>query len=123
MEILGVSWIGIRTERFQEIVSFFRQVGLTPRIEESDFVMFKLPDGDQIEVFGPAVTSHAHFTTGPVAGFRVADVATARAELKAAGAKLIGPIHSEGGSAWQHFQGPDGNIYEINGNLLGSLTT
>ena len=85
--------------------------------------MFNLRDGDQIEVFGPAVTSHAHFTTGPVAGFRVPNVATARAELEAAGAKLIGSIHSDGGTAWQHFQGPDGNIYEINGSVSGSVTT
>ena len=80
MEILGVSWIGIRTERFQEIVSVFGELGLTPRIEEPDSVMFKLPDGDQIEVFAPTVMSHAHFTTGPVAGFGVPHVATARTE-------------------------------------------
>ncbi len=114
MQILGVSWIGIRSERFEEMVSFLRRLGLTPRIEEPDFVMFKLPDGDQIEVFGPAIKSHAHFSTGPVAGFLVEDVASARAELEAAGAELIGPVRGGGANVWQHFRGPDGNVYEIN---------
>jgi predicted enzyme related to lactoylglutathione lyase len=114
MQILGISWIGIRSERFDEMISFFRRLGLTPQIEEPDFAMFKLPDGDQIEVFGPADKSHAHFSTGPVAGFLVEDVASARAELEAAGAELIGPVQRGGASVWQHFRGPDGNVYEIN---------
>jgi predicted enzyme related to lactoylglutathione lyase len=117
MQIQGVSWVGIRTEQFEEVVGFFRRLGLAPCIEARDFVMFKLPDGDQIEVFGPSMTSHAHFVTGPVVGFRVPDVVTTRAELEAAGAELIGRVHREGGSAWQHFRGPDGNIYEINSSL------
>jgi hypothetical protein len=114
MQILGVSWIGIRSERFEGMKSFLRRLGLTPQIDEPDFVMFKLPDGDQIEVFGPAKESHAHFSTGPVAGFLVADMEGVRAELEAAGAELIGPVQSDGTSAWQHFRGPDGNVYEIN---------
>ena len=114
MQILGVSWIGIRSERFEEMVSFLRRLGLTPRIEEPDFVMFQLPDGDQIEVFGPSIKSHSHFSTGPVAGFLVEDVASARAELEAAGAELIGPVRGSGANVWQHFRGPDGIVYEIN---------
>ncbi|HEY0492205.1 MAG TPA: VOC family protein, partial [Candidatus Dormibacteraeota bacterium] len=76
--------------------------------------MFKLADGDQIEVFGPANKSHAHFNTGPVAGFLVEDVASATAELEAAGAELIGPVQRGGANVWQHFRGPDGNVYAIN---------
>jgi len=114
MQILGVSWIGIRSERFEEMVSFLRRLGLTPRIEEPDFVMFKLPDGDQIEVFGPAIKSHSHFRTGPVPGFLVEEVTSATAELEAAGAELIGPIRGGGANVWQHFRGPDGSVYEIN---------
>lgn len=115
MQIEGVSWVGIRTERFDELVSFLRHLGLRPQVEKRDFVKFRLPDGDEVEVFGPAMASHSHFTTGPVAGFMVGDVASARDELQAAGAELIGPIQREGAEAWQHFRGPDGNIYEING--------
>ena len=115
MKIQGVSWIGIRSERFGQLVSFFKTVGLVPRLEEPGFVMFQLPDGDRIEIFGPTMASHAHFTTGPVAGFSVEDVDAARDELMAAGAELLGPLQREGSDAWQHFRGPDGNIYEING--------
>ena len=114
MQILGVSWIGIRTERFEEMMSFFRRLSLNPEIEEPDFAMFKLPDGDQIELFGPADKSHSHFSTGPVAGFLVEDLASARAELEAAGAELIGPVQRGGANVWQHFRGPDGSVYEIN---------
>ena len=114
MRILGVSWIGIRSERFEEMLLFFRGLGLTPQIEEPDFAMFRLPDGDQIEIFGPTIESHAHFSTGPVAGFLVDNVEGVRAELEAAGADLIGPVQTDGANAWQHFRGPDGNVYEIN---------
>lgn len=109
-----MSWIGIRTERFDELVVFFNRLGLSPDIEADGFAMFKLPDEDQIEVFARGLDSHAHFTTGPVAGFLVEDIASASKELEQAGAELIGPIQSAGGNAWQHFRAPDGNVYEIN---------
>jgi hypothetical protein len=118
MRLLGVSWIGIRTERFGEMVAFFTRLGLSPLIEEPDFAMFQLGDGDQVEVFGPAVESQAHFTTGPVAGFRVEDIVAATKELEAAGAVLLGTLRREGRSAWQHFRGPDGNVYEINQQIV-----
>jgi len=58
--------------------------------------------------------THEHFTTGPVAGFLVEDVEGARAELEKAGISFIGPVHRyDEHSAWSHFVGPDGNVYEI----------
>ncbi|MGH2556045.1 MAG: VOC family protein [Actinomycetota bacterium] len=69
--------------------------------------------GDKIEVFGPEDPDHDFMTTGPVVGFGVADVDSARAELEDAGVEVIGPTHGEGNYRWAHFRGPDGNIYEI----------
>lgn len=54
------------------------------------------------------------FTTGPIPGFEVDDVVSARAEMEAAGIKFIGPIR--GGpprNTWSHYYAADGNIYFI----------
>jgi len=49
------------------------------------------------------------FDTGPVIGFAARDLPAAVAELQAAGIELLG----EAGPTWQHFRGPDGNVYEL----------
>ncbi|HZA85533.1 MAG TPA: VOC family protein, partial [Acidimicrobiales bacterium] len=56
---------------------------------------------------------HRHFTTGPVVGFAVDDIESARAELEASGIDVLGPIQRGGGLAWLHFRGADGNIWEL----------
>ena len=34
--------------------------------------------------------------------------------MEAAGVEFIGPVHTgEAGTAWSHFRGPDGKVYEI----------
>src|ERR1700738_4820844 len=43
------------------------------------------------------------YTTGPVPAFLVEDVASARAELEAARAELIGTVQRGGANVWQHF--------------------
>jgi hypothetical protein len=65
MRFHGISWIDIRTERYSQMVAFFKQLGLISRIDERDFAMFKLLDGDQIEIFGPGMRTHSYFTQDP----------------------------------------------------------
>ncbi len=60
-------------------------------------------------MFGEGHPGKGHFETGPVAGFAVRDLPVAVAELRKAGVELLG----EPGPAWQHFRGPDGNVYEL----------
>jgi hypothetical protein len=82
--------------------------------EEPDFAVFRLPNGDSVEVFGPGDRKHEHFDTGPVVGFLVVDVVEARADLESAGITFAGPVHeAEDGGSWSPFTGPDGNVYEI----------
>lgn len=50
-----------------------------------------------------------HFSSGPVGGFAVRDLAAAVDELSRAGVELLG----KPGPTWQHFRGPDGNAYEL----------
>lgn len=112
--ISGLVWLGTRTQRFAELVAFYRAAfDIEPAIEDTDFAVFRLPDGSTVEVFGPSDTEHRHFDTGPVAGFEVEDVEPARAALEAAGAQFIGPTQTADGFAWAHFRAPDGNVYEI----------
>lgn len=84
-------------------------LGLRPVHTEPDFWVFALPDGRHVEVFGHGYPGKAHFDSGPVVGFAVADLPTAVAELRAAGIELLG----EAGPTWQQFRGPDGNVYEL----------
>jgi predicted enzyme related to lactoylglutathione lyase len=117
VEVKGLAWLGTRTRKFEDTIRFFRDtLGLRAEHEEPDFVVFRLPNGDKVEVFGPGDRDHTHFETGPVVGFLVDDVEEARARLEAAGISFIGPVQrSEDGGTWSHFVGPDGNVYELTG--------
>jgi catechol 2,3-dioxygenase-like lactoylglutathione lyase family enzyme len=116
MNVKGIAWLGSPTDRYDEMRRFAVDVlGLRPRIDQTDFAVFDLPDGDVFEIFGPRALADEHqFMRGPVAGFLVDDVAAARAEMETKGVLFIGPLHGsseEGG--WSHFFGPDGHVYEI----------
>jgi predicted enzyme related to lactoylglutathione lyase len=117
MEVQRLSWLGIRTEKFEKMTDFLEQaLGLRKEIVEAGRVMFRLPIGDPVDVFDAGDERYLHFTTGPVVGFLVDDVEAARAELKAAGGQLIGPVHRGNGFMWAHFRAPDGNLYELQGS-------
>ena len=114
--VKGLVWVGTRTEHYEEMVEFYRDaLGLPLEHEEGEFASFRLPDGSKAEVFGASDTEHTHFNRGPVAGFLVDDVESARGVLEAKGIEFIGPVHewAPTGEAWSHFRAPDGNVYEI----------
>jgi catechol 2,3-dioxygenase-like lactoylglutathione lyase family enzyme len=115
VDIIKLAWVGTRTENAEPTVAFFRDVlGLRLELDQPGFWMLKLPDGGKVEVFGPDTDINRHFTTGPVAGFLVDDVASATAELRSARVEIVfGPVEDEHGNAWVHFRAPDGNIYEF----------
>ena len=115
MKVTGLSWLGSRTADNTAMVSFLKDVlGLMPEVEESDFAVFRLENGDTIEIFASDDEYHQHFTTGPVVGFRVTDVPTAQAEMEDAGIEFFGrPESAPDGYSWSHFRAPDGNVYEI----------
>ena len=110
VEIKGLGWCGTRTDRAAELAHFYLHVlGLSLVHSEADFWVFELPDGRHVEVFGLSYPGQEHFSTGPVTGFAVSDLPAATEELRQAGIELLG----EPGPTWQHFRGPDGNIYEL----------
>jgi catechol 2,3-dioxygenase-like lactoylglutathione lyase family enzyme len=115
MRIMKLAWVGTRTGNAESTVAFFRDVlGLSPEDDGPDFWKLKLPDGSNVEVFGPDSPINRHFTTGPVVGFLVDDVLGATAELRSAGVEiLLEPESDDSGNAWVHFRAPDGNVYEF----------
>ena len=110
MEVTGLGWSGTRTDRAEDLAGFYQDVlGLRLVHREPHFWVFELPDGNHVEVFGQQYPGKEHFTTAPVVGFTVTDLPQAVAELREAGIELLG----EAGPSWQHFRGPDGNVYEL----------
>ena len=121
MKVKGLAWAGIRTAKYEAMVRLFREgLGLELAHEDHEFAGLMLPNGDKVEVFGLSDEEHTHFDSGPVVGFLVDDVVAARAQLEALGmVAFIGPVQSwPGGTAWQHFRAPDGNVYELVGPAL-----
>ena len=55
MKVLSISWLGVKTAQFDRTREFLSQVmGLTISYENTDFAVLELPDGDKLELFGPA---------------------------------------------------------------------
>ena len=97
------------------MVKLFRDtLGLELTHTEEEFAVLRTGDGDQVEIFGPNWKYNKHFSSSPVVGFSVDDMKEARDRLRKSGLELIGDVKKgEKGYAWQHFRGPDGNIYEL----------
>lgn len=115
MQVKRIGWLGTRTERAAEMITFLQTVlGLQVASEEEGFVALRLPNGDHVEVFRPDAPGRDYFTTGPVAGFVVEDIEAAYAALQAAGVELLSPLNSwADGQRSVHFRAPDGNVYEL----------
>ena len=114
MDVKGLTWLGLRTDRFDEMVALFRDVmGMKPIRDEAQIAGFQMSDGTQVELYRPEEKFHSFFTTGPVVAFRVDNVDAARATMEAAGIEFIGPIQRAGKTSWNHFRAPDGSIFEI----------
>ncbi len=114
MKLEGLGWLGVRTERFEETVALYRDVmGLRPYAEDAESARFRLDNGTEIHVYGPADEFHEFFGAAPVVGFLVDDVERVRAEMEAAGIRFIGETQHNEVESWNHFAGPDRNVYEI----------
>jgi hypothetical protein len=114
MKVKGIVWLGTRTDHFEQMADFCRDVmGLSQTSMEPGFAVFEMPNGDQFELFGPQQSVN-RFMTHPVAGFLVDDIIAARAEMEEKGIEFIGPIHGDSDDyKWTHFRAPDGFVYEL----------
>jgi catechol 2,3-dioxygenase-like lactoylglutathione lyase family enzyme len=119
VESLG--FLGVRTDAFDETVALYRDaLGMTPIHTAPGAAWFRAGDGSQLHVYGPAEDDHVFFGSAPVVGLVVKDFDAARAALVAAGIAFIGEPQRDGRTAWNHYRGPDGNVYEIMGPDRGA---
>jgi catechol 2,3-dioxygenase-like lactoylglutathione lyase family enzyme len=121
MKVLNVRWVGIRTDRYDEMVGFLRDVlGLRVNFEEPTTIELETTEGDEIQVMAPGDPYYEFFgehARGPVPLFEVDDVHAARRELEAAGVELIGATERDSTWEWIHVRAPDGNLYELASRL------
>ena len=120
MEVKGIRWLGIGTDRVSLMRSFATEVlGLRVVGEDTEhFVELAMGDGAKLELFGSAARADSPwlFESNPVvAGFLVDDIEAARDELaRTPDVELLGELQVlPGGYAWQHFRAPDGHVYEL----------
>lgn len=111
----GISWLGVKTKKFEEMKNFYQNMlGLSMAFESKGFCAFKADNGDTFEIFNEEVNEYPHFTSAPVAGFQVDDIYIVKENMERDGIEFIGDV---GGnperSLWAHFRGPDENMYEL----------
>lgn len=128
VHIRRISFVGARTERFEAMADFARDVlGLAPRYRDDGWAVFQLESGDRdfFEVYRPG--HYDERLMPPEAGglmisFEVDDLEAARAELIAAGAEIVADIlwaaeafgdPQYEGFGWFFFRAPDGIIYAM----------
>ena len=88
----GLSWIGTRTDRPEQMSQLFADVLGIPVVQRTaDHPLHAVADGgNQIEVVTGTDPGHRQFASGPVPGVLVDDVHASVARLRAAGGELLG---------------------------------
>jgi catechol 2,3-dioxygenase-like lactoylglutathione lyase family enzyme len=121
MEVRNVRWVGIRTDRYEAMVGFLRDVlGLRVNFEEPTTIEFTTSEGDEVQVMAPGDPYYEFFgeqANGPVPLFEVDNVHTARREFEAAGVEVVGATERDSCWEWIHVRAPDGNLYEFASRL------
>ena len=121
MEVRNVRWVGIRTDNYEAMVGFLRDIlGLGVNFEEPTTVEFTTSEGDRIQVMAPGDPYYDFFgehANGPVPLFEVDDVLAARRELEVAGIEVVGSTEHDSTWEWIHVCAPDGNLYEFASRL------
>ncbi len=112
----GVGFVGFRTDRFDEMVTLFRdRIGLPVIREAPGATWFRLGADAELHVYADTDPDHVFFTTGPVVGLRVEDLDAIRAALEADGLEMLTDVERTAAAAWCHFRAPDGTVLEIIG--------
>jgi hypothetical protein len=115
-----LGFLGVRVAdraQFEATVAVYRDLlGLVPfRNVRGRLAWFRLADGTEVHVYGPADKDHVAFGDRPCVGLVVDDVDSTRARLEAAGIEFLWETQRGGGAAWAHYRGPDGGLYELVG--------
>ncbi len=113
MRVKGLAWVGIQTDRFEDMQAMLAAVlGVPPPVQEEGFALWSLPNGDLVELF--ANGTKPTFGMAPVVGFQVDDLEAARKDAERAGAVVVGGYGpNDDGYASLHLRAPDGTIFEL----------
>jgi len=113
VKVRGIVWLGVQTDRFDEMATLLRALtGVAPPVEEPALNLWRLPNGDLIELFADG--TKPTFGAAPVVGFLVDDLEASRRDIEAAGATIVGGYGpNDDGYQSIHFRAPDGNVYEL----------
>ncbi|HEY4754148.1 MAG TPA: VOC family protein [Candidatus Limnocylindrales bacterium] len=128
MKISRVTFVGVKTERFDDMADFTRDVlGLEFRRRDGGWAVHRFGSQGQdfFEVFRPGQYDERLLPAeaGPLTiGLEVDDLVAARAELVAAGVEIVADITwaaellgnpNLAGFGWLFFRAPDGNLYAL----------
>ena len=118
--VQGLGFLGVRIEdrsAFDKAVSLYRDTLQLPlfRFEPWRLAWFRLGDGTELHVYGPEDTDHIVFGDRPCVGLLVDDVDATRDTMESAGVEFLWETQRDTGSAWAHYRGPDGAVYELIG--------
>jgi catechol 2,3-dioxygenase-like lactoylglutathione lyase family enzyme len=115
VEIKGFRWMGVACEDINAMTAFCGDVlgmKVLKKGAGGAFIEYELPSGQRFEVFGPRSRSY-RLHSAPVLAFEVADIDSARRELKAAGIELLTRTNKRARDAyWFYFRAPDDFVYE-----------
>ncbi len=117
MEILSIRWTAVLVEEFEKSVRFFQEVMGFPLDlydEARQFAFFWWEEEQQaFEVYGLDAEVPDEMNCA-VAGFQVANLHSARAELEGLGIEFLGETTiTPNGSGWAYFIGPDDFVYQV----------
>lgn len=125
MEIKGIAWLGSRTKKFDEMVTFCSEkLGLKQVLTKEGMVVFLMPNGDVFEIMAPQIdVSQPELVEleCPKAEFLVEDVHLARQDMEALGIEFVGPVHVAQKHAWTNFRAPDGHLYGLTDDRMPGL--
>lgn len=111
--VLGISWVGIGSDRYDETLHLFRDVlGLQVTDGAERQALLTVAPGQMMEIFGHDGPGKSR-NTPPAIGLEVDDFAAACAALKAAEVELEGDPGEWEGHRWQYFRTPDGYLFSI----------
>ena len=128
MQIRRISFVGVKTERFDAMADFARDVlGLAPGHRDDGWAVFQLESGDRdlFEVYRPGQYDERLLPrgAGPLTiAFGVDDLPEARAELLEAGIEILADTvwaaeafgdPGLDGFGWLFFRAPDGHVYAL----------
>jgi|SRR5215468_6294215 len=121
MEVRNVRWVGVRTDRYEAMVGFLRDVlGLRVNFEEATTVEFTTSEGDEVQVLAPGHPYYEFFrragerTRPPLRGRRCPFGAP---RVRGCGRRGRGSTEQDSIWEWIHVRAPDGNLYEFASRL------